>query len=86
MKKYSKRFEEEDEKLLAAVDSELLAERDRLLTDWNRWKESKVEWAKKEMEGIKALLGKKWKNPEEEYVIEEVEVSAIVDVKESKVE
>jgi translation initiation factor 3 subunit B len=86
LKKYSKRFEEEDEKLLAAVDSELLAERERLLTEWNRWKESKVEWAQREMEGIKALLGNKWREPEEEYVIEEVEVSAIVDVKETKVE
>jgi hypothetical protein len=38
------------------------------------------------MEGIKALLGNKWREPEEEYVIEEVEVSAIVDVKETKVE
>lgn len=86
LKKYSKRYEEEDEKLLAAVDSEYLAERERLQEEWNNWKDSKAEWAKQQQEGIKALLGSKWKDPEEEYIVEEVEVSAIVDVKEVRVE
>ncbi|WPT13163.1 Eukaryotic translation initiation factor 3 subunit B [Picochlorum sp. SENEW3] len=86
LKKYSKRFEEEDEKLLAAVDSELLAEREKMLSEWNSWKESRVEWAEKQKEGIKQLLGSKWVAPEEEYIVQEVEVSAIVDVREQKVE
>jgi translation initiation factor 3 subunit B len=59
LKKYSKRFEEEDEKLLAAVDSELLAEREKMLSEWNSWKESRAEWAEKQKEGIKQLLGSK---------------------------
>ena len=37
-------------------------------------------------EGVRALLGSKWIAPEEEYVVQEVEVSAIVDIKEQKVE
>jgi translation initiation factor 3 subunit B len=86
LKKYSKRFEEEDEKLLAAVDSELLAEREKMLSEWNSWKESRAEWAEKQKEGIKQLLGSKWVAPEEEYIVQEVEVSAIVDVREQKVE
>lgn len=86
LKKYSKRFEEEDEKLLAAVDSELLAEREKMLSEWNSWKESRAEWAQKRKEGIKQLLGSKWVAPEEEYIVQEVEVSAIVDVREQKVE
>lgn len=86
LKKYSKRFDEEDEKLLAAVDSEYLAERERLLTEWKKWQESKAAWVREQHEGIKALLGSKWREPEEEYVVEEVEVSAIVDVKETVVQ
>lgn len=86
LKKYSKSFEEEDEKLLAAVDSELLAEREKMLNEWNAWKESRQEWAKQQYEGIKQILGSKWVAPEEEYIVQEVEVSAIVDVREQKVE
>jgi translation initiation factor 3 subunit B len=86
LKKYSKRFEAEDEKLLAAVDSELLAEREKTLSEWNAWKASRVEWIKQNAEGIKKLLGSKWIAPEQEYIVEEVQVSAIVDVKEQKVE
>jgi translation initiation factor 3 subunit B len=86
LKKYSKRFEEEDEKLLAAVDSELVAEREKLLSEWNAWKESKKEWVEKTKEQEKALLVELGKWREEDFVIEEVMVEAVVGMTEVKVE
>jgi translation initiation factor 3 subunit B len=86
LKKYSKKFEEEDEKLLAAVDSELLAEREKLTSEWNAWKESRREWVEQMKAGEKALLQGLGKWHESEYVIQEVTVEAIVGVTETKVE
>lgn len=86
LKKYSKKFEEEDEKLLAAVDSELLAEREKLMSEWNAWRESKKEWVEKVKAGEKEILQGLGKWHEKEYVIQEVTVEAIVGVSETKVE
>lgn len=82
LKSYGKRYDEEDEALLAAVDSEAAAERRRIEEAWNEWRKSKDDWVKEQIEGAKKLLGARWKEPESEYHVEEVEVSAVFDVKE----
>lgn len=82
LKQYSKRYDEEDEAILAAADSEAVAERNRLMSEWRAWRDSKDAWVREQEEGKKALWGAKWQEPAEEFVVSEVEVSAIVDIKE----
>jgi len=85
LKQYSKRYDEEDEALLAAADSEFVQERERLIAEWRDWRAAKAAWVKEQQEGKKALLGGRWKEPTDEFIIEQVEVSAVVDVKEEPV-
>lgn len=85
LKSYGKRYEEEDEALLAAVDSEAAAERRRIEEAWKEWQKSKERWVKEQIEGAKRLLGTRWKEPETEYRVEEVEVSAVIDIREEVV-
>lgn len=82
LKAYSKRYEEEDEALLAAVDSEFVAERERLMRSWEEWHNTKTAWVAEQLEGMKRLLGSRWREPRSEYRVEEAEVTAIVEVKE----
>lgn len=82
LKQYSKRYDEEDEALLAAADSEFHAERSRLVAEWRDWLATKAGWVSEQKEGEKAMWGARWKDSEEEFVVEEVEVTAVVDVKE----
>ena len=82
LKQYSKRYDEEDEAVLAAADSELVAERTRLVAAWRDWRATKDAWVAAQREGEKALYGARWKEPASEYVVQEVEVSAVVDMKE----
>ncbi|KAL4518998.1 hypothetical protein Ndes2526A_g00106 [Nannochloris sp. 'desiccata'] len=82
LKQYSKRYEEEDEKLLAAADSEFLAERERMVNAWREWRAAKDAWVAEQQKGTAALFGSKWKDPESEYRVEKVEVTAVVDIKE----
>jgi translation initiation factor 3 subunit B len=82
LKLYSRRYEEEDEAIIAAVDSVHQAERERLLAEWRDWRATKDGWVEEQKKGEKALLGDKWREPEEEFVVEEVEVSAVVDMRE----
>eukprot|EP00889_Picochlorum_renovo_P000978 jgi/Picre1/28008/NNA_000969.t1 len=75
LKKYSKRFEEEDEKLLAAVDSELLAERRRCSANGilgkkaeqngqrNKRKASSSFWDPSGLLQKRNTLSKRWKYP-----------------------
>ena len=82
LRQYQKRYDEEDEALLAAADSEFVAERERLLAEWRDWRATRDAWAAEQAEGVRALLGARWRPEAEEYVLQEVEVSAVVDIRE----
>ena len=45
--------------ILAQADTELMAERDRVLAEWRKWQESKAGWEKEEKKGVDELLGAK---------------------------
>ena len=82
LKQFSKRYEEEDEALMATQDSEYLAERQRLVHAWKEWQEAKAAWVADQFQGKVELFGARWKDPASEYHVEQVEVTAVVDVKE----
>lgn len=81
LKKHSKKYEEEDEAVLAAADAGFHAERERLLAEWRDWQASKQAWVKEQCAAERELLGDRWIESSDEFVIEEVEVSAVVDMK-----
>lgn len=85
LRQYSKRYDEEDEALLAAADSEVVAERERLAAEWRDWLATKAAWVAEQREGEKALLGARWREEASQYVLQEVEVAAVVDMKEEPV-
>ena len=85
LKQYSKRYEEEDEALLAAADSEFLAKRDQMAAAWRDWRSGKDGWVEEMRGKVAALYGGRWKDPESEYHVEKVMVTAVVDVREEAV-
>lgn len=44
LKVYAKKYEEDDELLLAAAGSEQLQRRTQLRTQWEEWHQSKSDW------------------------------------------
>ena len=82
LKKYSKKYEEEDEAVLAAADAGFHAERERLLAEWRDWRATKEAWVEEQRRCEREMLGDRWRDPTEEFIVEEVEVSAVVDLKE----
>jgi translation initiation factor 3 subunit B len=85
LKRFSRRYEAEDEALLANVDAEAVAERDAKLAEWAAWRAGREAWAAEQAEGARALLGARWRPLEEESTIAVVEVSAVVDAREEVV-
>eukprot|EP00887_Chlorella_sp_A99_P002372 scaffold10.g2372.t1 len=77
LKKYSKRYEEEDE----AADTELMAERERVMDAWRKWHASKAEFVEAERRGDAELLGDRVKIIED-FKLVETEVTVVVDTKE----
>lgn len=53
------------------ADTEIIAERNRLISDWKAWYESKQEWIQMIEAGRRALLGDRAE--EGEFVVQEVE-------------
>ncbi|PSC71923.1 Eukaryotic translation initiation factor 3 subunit B [Micractinium conductrix] len=84
LRKYSKRYEEEDEALLAQADSEFVRERERQLAEFRDWLASKQEYAAKEEAFFKEQLGERL-NAHDHFTVQEVEVSVVLDVKEEAV-
>lgn len=82
LKKYSKRYDEEDEAMLMQADTEFLAEREKLMADWRAWHESRKAWAEQQRQFFIKSMGDRYQPEESEYVVEEVEVTETVDVKE----
>lgn len=84
LRKFSKRYEEEDEALLAQADTEFLAERERQLTEWRSFVEKKREFAEERAAFAKAQLGSKW-DAHQQFTLTQVEVSVVLDTKEELV-
>lgn len=83
LKKYSKKYEVEDEEAGKASSAAETESRRLIIDEWRRWQ---ADWKKAEEEeaDLKAAL---WKGvvkeeEEEEYKAEEVEVEEIIDVQE----
>ncbi|PRW39159.1 Eukaryotic translation initiation factor 3 subunit B [Chlorella sorokiniana] len=81
LRKYSKRYEEEDEALLAQADTEFLAEREKQLTDWRNWLAAKKAAVEEREAFAREQLGGRFR-AHEEFMLQEVEVSVVLDVKE----
>mmetsp|Transcript_39693 Transcript_39693/g.112613 ORF Transcript_39693/g.112613 Transcript_39693/m.112613 type:complete len:705 (-) Transcript_39693:127-2241(-) len=82
LKKYSKRYDEEDEALLMEADQEVIDKRRALMEEWKEWKESKKRWLE-EIEPVrKQILGSNYELGE--YTVNLVEEEVILDVKEEK--
>ena len=88
LKKYSKRFEELDDKIRNAQDSHLAAEKQGVLDEWNRWvaaKKAALE-TPEHVAKVEALMRVRypgWKPGEDADVVEEqVEVEEILSVEE----
>lgn len=81
LRRYSKRYEEEDEALLAQADTEFLAERGRQLAEWRQWVEARREQAEERLRFAREQLGERHR-AHEEFTVQQVEVSVVLDVKE----
>lgn len=80
LKSYAKKFDEQDELLLAAADTELLAKRARKKAEWEAFMASKQDWVKEQEEHAIAVLGSKPEIPA--FTLAETDVQQILDVKE----
>ena len=82
LKKYSKRYDEEDEALLMEADQEVIDKRKALMNEWNEWMESKKRWLE-EIEPVrKQIMGANYELGE--YTVNLVEQEVVLDVKEEK--
>jgi translation initiation factor 3 subunit B len=85
LKKYSKKFEAEDESLKSQADTEKLEERKNILADWQAFQDRKA----KEQEAMKAeymelIKRSGYVEDQLEVEIEEVEVEEVISIKEEK--
>lgn len=79
LKKYSKRYEEEDEALVMEADQEVTDKRKALMAEWNNFLESKKRWLD-EIEPVrKQILGPCYELGE--YTINFVEQEVVIDTK-----
>lgn len=85
LKKYSKKFEAEDESLKSQADTEKLEERNKLESEWKAFTDRKAaefETVKSEYLALVRLSG--YVETDQEGEIEEVEVEEVISVKEEK--
>jgi translation initiation factor 3 subunit B len=80
LKSYAKKYDEQDELLLAAADTELLARRARKRAEWEAFVQSKKEWLAQQEEHVEAVLGHVPQPPA--YTLAETDVQQIIDVRE----
>lgn len=81
LRKYSKRYEEEDDALLAQADTEFLAEREKQLNEWRAWVESRKAYSEEREAFAREQLGER-AAAHDRFQLQEVEVSVVVEVKE----
>ena len=87
LKKYQKRYDEEDEARREAQDNEQLGERRALEDSWNSWLAGKRAEVEAERDAYLALIGESRarRHEELEFELETVEVEEFIDVKEEVV-
>ncbi|KAK9836110.1 hypothetical protein WJX81_002073 [Elliptochloris bilobata] len=72
LKEFSKRYDEEDNALLDELDTGIMAERQRLMDEWEEWYKGKAEWLAWAAEGASKVLGAR--AAELPFTVEDVEV------------
>lgn len=73
-KRYSKKYQEEDELIHTQADADVLEGRKRLQAKWDEWRESRKEHAKELADGLHKMLEEFYDlSQQDEYSIEEVE-------------
>jgi translation initiation factor 3 subunit B len=77
---YAKRYEEEDELLMAAAGSEQLQRRQQLRLQWEAWSAGKEEWRAAQASHMCSVLGYLPQEPPSTTV--EKTIEQVVDVKE----
>ena len=87
LKKYQKKYDEEDEARREAQDSEQLGEKKATLDAWNAWLQGKLQQVESERERYLELIGEKRSRRQEEleFELETVEVEEFIDEKEEPV-
>lgn len=80
MRSYAKRFDEQDEQLLVAADSEQMRVRQQKHAEWNAFLEDKHAWRQEEQEQLINHLGHHLLEPVSQLA--EADVQQVVDVKE----
>jgi len=85
LKKYSKKFEAEDESLKSQADTEKLAERNKMEADWKAFVERKqAEFAATEAQCAALVRLSGYVETDQDVEIEEVEVEEVISMKEEK--
>ncbi|QDZ23629.1 subunit B of translation initiation factor 3 [Chloropicon primus] len=86
LKKFSKKFEEEDESLKSRADKEKIAEREKMESDWKEFLDKKRKaFAAIEAEHRRLLGLSGYVEADQQYEIEEVEVEEVLSVKQEKI-
>lgn len=80
LRTYAKKYDEQDEQLLAAADTEQQAARQQKRADWEAFLASKADWLQQQRAALASFLGHEPEEPASS--LQEVAVQQIVDVKE----
>lgn len=80
LKTYAKKYDEQDEQLLAAADTELMKARQQKRMEWEAFLAGKESWRASQHEALAAYLGHEPVEPASE--LREVDVQQIIEVKE----
>jgi translation initiation factor 3 subunit B len=84
-KKYSKKYQEEDELIHTQADADVLEARKRLQEKWNEWRESRKEYAEQLAKGRREILEKYYTLEDEEFTVQEVETETQISYTEETV-
>eukprot|EP00891_Asterochloris_glomerata_P006248 jgi/Astpho2/6248/Aster-03652 len=72
-KKFSKKYQEEDELIHTQADADVIEGRKRLQTKWDEWCESRKEYADQLAQGKRKILAQYYSLDDDDYTIQEVE-------------
>jgi translation initiation factor 3 subunit B len=79
LRTYAKRYDEQDEQLMAAADTEQMRARQRKRMEWEAFLEAKEEWEKEQQAALEQFLGHPLVDPPS--TLAEINVQHIIDVK-----
>eukprot|EP00884_Botryococcus_braunii_P018580 jgi/Botrbrau1/5405/Bobra.182_1s0009.1 len=78
LKKYSRVYDEEDLKVGDETDKQIIAERHRLMHEWEEWYKSKREWLQEQMEFREEVLGERIRTYQGEATVIEYQLEDLV--------